>query len=123
MTVANRYVDRVELEAGRWANPPVPGAVRPRVRSECVDGPRPCPFVGCRHHLYLEVNAETGSIKFNFPTQTPWELESSCSLDVADRGEHTLEQVGEFTNVTRERARQLETRGLINLISFARRNA
>ena len=32
-------------------------------------GPRtgPCPFVSCRHHLYLDINPESGAIKVNFP--------------------------------------------------------
>lgn len=28
---------------------------RPRTRGECKDGPRPCPWVSCRHHLLLEI--------------------------------------------------------------------
>lgn len=34
---------------------PVIGDARPRTRAECVDAPRPCPFVGCRYHLALDV--------------------------------------------------------------------
>lgn len=82
---------------------------RPRTRADCEDGPRPCPWVGCRHHLYLDVNPETGSIKFVFPDLEPDELEQSCALDVADDGDHTLERVGELLNVTRERVRQVES--------------
>ena len=26
----------------------------PLTRAECIDGPRPCPWVACRHHLALE---------------------------------------------------------------------
>lgn len=55
---------------------------RPRTRADCMDGPRPCPWVGCRHHLYLEVKPN-GSIVLNRPGLEPWELEHSCSLDVA----------------------------------------
>lgn len=87
---------------------------RPKTRGECVDGPRPCPFVSCRHHMYLEVNPETGSIQFNRPQFQPWELEHSCSLDIAAT-EHTLEEVGELLQVTRERARQIEVRALLKL--------
>jgi len=79
---------------------------RPRIRGECANGLRPCPFVGCRHHLYLDVNRENGSIKFNFPHLEPWELARSCSLDVADEGENTLDLVGGALNLTREAARQ-----------------
>ncbi len=88
---------------------------RPRTRAECVNGPRPCMFVSCKHHLYLDVNPETGSIKLNFPDKEIWELEHTCALDVAEKGGITLEEVGEIMNLTRERIRQVETRGLMKL--------
>lgn len=76
---------------------------------------RPCGFVSCRHHLYLGVNERTGSIKLNFPGLEVWDLPESCALDVADRGEMTLEAVGELMNLTRERVRQLEASALEKL--------
>lgn len=88
---------------------------RPRNRTECRNGPRPCLFVSCKHHLYLDVNPETGSIKLNFPDLEPWELEETCALDVAERGGITLEEVGEILNLTRERIRQLEVSALQKL--------
>lgn len=91
----------------------------PTSRAECVNMPRPCYFVSCRHHLFLDVNEETGSIKFNFPDQEVWELEETCALDVADRGGITLEEVGAIMNLTRERIRQLELGGLEKLRKIA----
>ncbi len=88
---------------------------RPRKRSECINGQRPCLFVACKHHLYLDVNPETGSIKVNFPGKEPWELEETCALDVAERGGVTLEEVGVLLNLTRERVRQVEVEGLQKL--------
>ena len=67
---------------------------RPKCREECATMPRPCPFVSCSHHLYLDVNPETGAIKLNFPHLEVWEMPETCSLDVADRGGITLEEVG-----------------------------
>ncbi|HZZ83545.1 MAG TPA: sigma factor-like helix-turn-helix DNA-binding protein [Anaeromyxobacteraceae bacterium] len=90
-------------------------AVRPRSRAECASGPRPCMFVSCKHHLYLDVNPTTGSIKLNFPDKEIWEMAETCALDVADRGGITLEEVGGIMNLTRERIRQVETRGLLKL--------
>ncbi len=90
-------------------------AVRPKTRADCASVPRPCPFVGCRHHLYLDINEQTGSLKVNRPGIPPAELTESCSLDVADRGEATLREVGLLMNITRERARQIEVRGLLML--------
>jgi len=84
-------------------------ATLPATRSACRSGPRPCPFVSCRFHLYLDVNPKTGSIKINFPDQEPWDLDVSCALDVAEaRGGMSLEELGKLLNLTRERARQLE---------------
>lgn len=88
---------------------------RPRTRADCINGPRPCMFVSCKHNLYLDVNPETGSIKLNFPDKEIWELEHTCALDVAEKGGITLEEVGEIMNLTRERIRQVETRGLMKL--------
>lgn len=79
---------------------------RPKTRGECVAGPRPCPWVGCRYHLYLETNGE--GVRYNFPGLEVDELPETCALDVADLGGVTLETVGEILNVTRERIRQVE---------------
>jgi hypothetical protein len=82
----------------------------PATRGECLAGgsneARPCQFIQCRHHLGAGAigNSET------------------CSLDVADAGEHTLEEVAALlayeepnkwsrtgsAAVTRERIRQIE---------------
>ena len=61
------------------------------------------------------MNPETGSIKLNFPDKEIWELEHTCALDVAEKGGITLEEVGAIMNLTRERIRQVETRGLLKL--------
>jgi len=89
---------------------------RPKTRSECLRMERPCLFVSCKHHLYLDVNPETGSIKLNFPDKEVWELRETCALDVAARGGLTLEEVGEILNLTRERIRQVEAAGLKKLL-------
>lgn len=85
--------------------------LRPVTRGDCVDGVRPCPFVSCSQHLFLDVNPENGSIKLNFPMLNPWNLKETCALDVADRGGVTLEEVGELLNISMERIRQVEVDG------------
>ncbi len=98
-----------ELELLRLANDaayPV-GVRRPMTRSECIDSPRPCPFVACEFHLYLDVYPG-GSLKVNFPDLEPWEIEESCALDVADGGEVSQAEISRLMNMTRERIRQLE---------------
>ena len=94
-------------------------ASRPRSRGDCAGAQRPCMFISCKHHLYLDVNPSTGSIKLNFPDKEVWELEDTCALDVADKGGITLEEVGTIMNLTRERIRQVETRGLLKLRAIA----
>ena len=39
-------------------------------------------------------------------------LEETCSLDVADRGEHTLDEIGQVMRVSKERVRTIEADGL-----------
>jgi transposase-like protein len=41
------------------------GETRPRTRAECENRPRPCPWVSCKYHLFLDVNPVKGSIRFN----------------------------------------------------------
>jgi hypothetical protein len=113
-TIAMKRLTREELRLGALLNPPV-DIPRPNSRGECLEEARPCPWVACKHHLYLDVNPETGSIKINFPDLEPWEMNETCALDVADRGGITLEEVGEIMNLTRERIRQVEVRGLLKL--------
>lgn len=88
---------------------------KPKNRSECLKLKRPCLFVSCKYHLFLDVNPETKSIKFNFPGKEVWELRETCALDVADKGGVTLEEVGAIMNLTRERIRQVEMRALQKL--------
>jgi hypothetical protein len=90
-------------------------AMRPATRRDCADGIRPCPWVSCKHHLFLDVNPQTGGLILNFPDIEPEQLAETCSLDVADQGGETLEAVGELMNVTRERVRQVEARALWRL--------
>ncbi|MBX3210360.1 MAG: hypothetical protein KF764_35335, partial [Labilithrix sp.] len=97
--------------------------VKPKTRAECLEGERPCPFVSCKHHLYLDVSARTGAIKLNFPDLEVWEMTETCALDVADRGGTTLEEVGAIMNLTRERIRQVEVKGLAKLQALKDMNA
>ena len=93
------------LPARQWRTEVVD---RPKTRGECASGARPCPYVACVHHLYLDVSAKTGAIKLNFPDLEPSELTESCALDVADRRGETARTVGAVMNLTRERIRQIE---------------
>ena len=113
-TISVKRMTKRELELGRMMYPDA-DIERPKVRAECGAGERPCPFVSCKHHLYLDVSAKTGAIKLNFPDLEVWEMTETCALDVSDRGGTTLEEVGAIMNLTRERIRQVEVKGLAKL--------
>lgn len=84
----------------------------PRTRAECPPS-RPCPYVGCRYNLWQDVTI-IGSIKVNFVGIEPWQLKTSCALDVCDANPEglTLEETGAMMNLTRERIRQIESAAL-----------
>lgn len=90
---------------------------RPVTRADCDNVPRPCPFVSCPHHLYLDISARTGALRLVFPDIEPGEMDpsSSCELDIAERDGETLEEVGRAMNLTRERVRQIEVKALAKL--------
>lgn len=94
----------------------------PLTRAECEDGERPCPYVACRHHLALDVVGQKYRLVDQSldPTHDPVlgcapidvvdirMRTPSCALDVAEDGEHTLEEIAEYLGLTRERVRQVE---------------
>jgi hypothetical protein len=113
-TISVKRMTKRELEIGKLLYPET-DYYKPRARAECAEGPRPCPYVSCKHHLFIDVSPRTGAIKLNFPDLEVWELGESCALDVADRGGTTLEDVGAIMNLTRERIRQVEVKALAKL--------
>lgn len=110
MTAIKRRLKVVGRELARLEEiDPLPP--RPKTRADCINGPRPCPWVGCRHHLYLDVSTKTGSLKTNFPDVDEVDLEKlreTCALDVAARGGVGLKEIAEYMNLTKERVRQIE---------------
>lgn len=88
------------------ALPPLPK------RSECRDGPRPCPHVRCRYHLAVEA-LPTGTLRIY--AEDPADLVESCSLDVAERGGASQRQLAIILGVTTQRANQMEFDALLHL--------
>lgn len=120
-TVSVKRLSKRELERGAAEYPEQPGRdyLRPRTFEECesvgLGDITPCPFVSCKHHLYLDVNPRTGSIKLNFPGHEVDELPATCSKRVADAGGVTLDAVATVINTSRERVRQIESRIIAKL--------
>jgi hypothetical protein len=116
-TISIRRLSKTELNRGKMLYPEQE-YWKPTTRADCIDMERPCPYVSCKYHLYIDVHPVRGSIKVNFPDVEVWEMTETCALDVADRGGITLEEVGEIMNLTRERVRQVETAGLAKLAAI-----
>lgn len=106
-TLSGKRLTRDEIEAGKLLETPLDVSM-PKTRGDCVDGHRPCPWVRCKYHLYVDVAAGEARITINFPQIDPDEMDDSCSLDIADLGGQTLEEVGLRLGITRERTRQIE---------------
>lgn len=92
---------------------------RPKTRADCANVQRPCPYVGCRHHLYLD-ETDAGSLRFTRPDLAVHQLLESCSLDVADEGPRSQEATGELLGgLSHERIRQIEQIALAKLLGIA----
>ena len=83
---------------------------RPRIRADCLDGPRPCPWVGCEHNTYLDIR-DGGKIWGTRPLTEPDEYpaEYSCVLDMIDNNPDGLDcyEIADALNVVYERIRQI----------------
>src|SRR5688572_22297086 len=79
---------------------------RPRTRADCLNGPRPCGFVSCKWHVAIDVEPD-GRLRVNHTD--PATMKVSCTLDFADQGPHTRDEIAELLgNISRERVRQIE---------------
>src|ERR1043165_9901842 len=57
-TISVKRMTKRELEIGRLLFPET-DYWKPRTRAECAEGPRPCPFVSCKHHLFIDLSPRT----------------------------------------------------------------
>ncbi len=110
----------------------------PPTRADCIDGPRPCQRVACRHHLLIEVELVTrdrspawlrgfrvhpaarGAATLEDALRA---LPATCALDVTRSNPDglTLDETAGLLGVTRERVRQIEAVALAKMEEEARR--
>jgi hypothetical protein len=91
---------------------------RPRTRAECGEE-RPCPYVSCEYHLYLDIARRRDRIRLNFPDLDVEDMAETCALDLAERGGEpgsgqgiglTLDTIAACMNLTSETVRKIEIR-------------
>lgn len=113
----NRYLPM--FRQGQADYPEPTEHLRPRTFGECKRTIRTdCPFVSCRHHLGIEV-LDNGSLFLT--REDPTSTRRACSLDVANSGPKTLDEVGEILGVTRTRVQQIEQQALAKVRAHAKR--
>lgn len=116
-----RAENRARLERGMPERPEthIPG--RPKVRADCGQICRPCPYVGCRYNMFLDLTP-TGGIIFNHKDIEPGEVdpEKSCALDIAAGEPLTCIQAAELLNLTNTRVDQIERQALSRFGATAR---
>jgi len=96
-----------DLKIGHLLYPEYHSLKRPTKRDECPPM-RPCPFIGCRYNLYLDINGDLGK------DAAPWEG-ANCALDIAEEGPKSLEELAAILKITRERVRQIVEAGMAKL--------
>lgn len=101
----------------------------PKCRADCINGPRPCPWIRCKWHaIWMQPKAAPSKHRLGRQSyqgklfrqcndriaDVVCSLKYSCVLDLCDGGSApnrassaTLQEVGDLMNVSRERARQL----------------
>lgn len=90
----------------------------PASRAHCKDIPKPCPYVSCRHHLWLRLSEEQpGNPQAGKQGETTFRPSSmqSCALDVADNGGASFEEIGVFLGMDSTRGRQIAQAALEKL--------
>jgi hypothetical protein len=91
--------------------PVVQDEPRPRTRADCVDGPRPCPWVGCRMHLFLHV---TDGGRITYHSDDLESMTETCALDVADQGARDDVEIAGLLNMSATRVGTLLKRALLH---------
>lgn len=110
-----RVIEPLQLP-GEWEIQP--GV--PRTRGDCAGVARPCPHLGCRHHLWLRLQSENpGNPQRGRQGPTTFRpiTNETCALDVAERGAE-VEEIAKLLGCDATRVRQLAASGLEKLRSL-----
>lgn len=77
-------------------------------RDACRDGPRPCPFVRCKFHLWMVLGYDRQGHRLMREATSTVEPHSAttCSLDVSEQ-ERTAREIGEVMGITQRRVQQI----------------
>lgn len=90
---------------------------RPTKRSQCVDGPRPCPWASCRYHLAIDVVERYGT---EFVRENPkYTGVDSCALDVAAQGSHTSKDLAPILGLTQMESKSIFAESTVALSEVA----
>jgi hypothetical protein len=76
---------------------------RPVTRKDCLNVPRPCPWVSCRHHL---------AIGGRNRLRGGWQDRPTCSLDLADEGPRGSRELGAILGISHQGVLNLEVLAL-----------
>lgn len=116
-----RVVSPMQLPAD-WEIRSLNSEGAPHTRAECKlndwDKARPCPFLDCKHHLWLSLSSEQsgnphagkqGHTRFRPSTMM------TCALDVADSGPASFAEIGAFLGFDSTRGRQIAQAAIAKL--------
>lgn len=96
---------------------------RPKTRSECIGGIRPCPWISCRHHLLLDT--DNGDLTIHkigkrlsacsneefedLAIETLDSMCHTCTLDIVeDENSRTLGEISDITGMDLTLVKQIE---------------
>lgn len=90
---------------------------------KCPDDPSGCHLFGCRYHNLRQpaafaartTDAAKRRHRERVLLQDYHRLPAMCSLEIASEGPHTMEEVGNILDMTKERVRQIEVRALYKI--------
>lgn len=94
----------------------------PRTRRDCVDGPRPCPWVRCKHHLLLSRKAAriSGVLRSDEDlVELLFDGQPSCARDFEEEGAPQV-LIGQALDLSHGRVQQIEWEALAEIAPHMR---